>query len=200
MDKLKPEAILFDMDGVIVNSFDSWWNALNYSLKHFNQQEISKKDFLEKYWGHDLFDNLERMNLSLEVGKFCNKIYYKYTDKVHLYSKVKETLERLNNYKKSIITNTPRDCTLQILKNNDIEKYFNYVITSSEVSKGKPSPEIVYSACNKMDVKAENTVLIGDTDSDMKAGRAAGCVVVGVKIDGDYKIQSISDIIDIVEI
>ena len=200
MDKIKPKAMLFDMDGVIVDSFDAWWDALNYSIKHFNQQEISKKKFFEIYWGHDLYDNLEKMNLSLEVGKFCNSIYYKYTDKVKLYPMVKDTLEKLYSYKKSVITNTPRDCTIQILKNNDIEKYFNFVITSSEVSKGKPSPEIVYNACKKMKVKPEDAVLIGDTDSDMKAGRAAGCITIGIKIDGDYKIDTLSDIKDIIKI
>lgn len=198
MDKIKPEALLFDMDGVIVNSYDSWWNALNYSLKHFKEKEISKKEFLNRYWGHDLYDNLEKMNLSIEVGRFCNKIYYKFTDEVKLYPNVKKTLEKLSNYKKSIITNTPNDCTNKILKNNDIDKYFNHVITSSEVSKAKPDPEIVYKACTKMNVKPEDAVLIGDTDSDIKAGKKAGCTIIGIRIDGDYKIDKISDITDII--
>jgi len=194
MEKIKPSAILFDMDGVLVDSLDSWWNALNYSLKHFNHKAISKKEFIEKYWGHDLFYNLNKMKLPEEVGLFCNDVYYKYVDKIRLYPHVKDTLEKLNNYKKSIITNTPKKCTIQILKNFKLEKYFDIVLTSSDVSVAKPDPEIVVKSCKKLNVKPENTVLVGDTDSDIKAGKAAGCKVIGVKIKGDYIINDISEL------
>ncbi len=200
MEKIKPSAILFDMDGVLVDSLDSWWNALNYSLKHFKHKTISKKEFIEKYWGHDLFYNLNKMKLPEKVGLFCNEVYYKYVDKIKLYPYVKETLEKLESYKKSIITNTPKKCTNQILKNFELEKYFDFVITSSDVSIAKPDPEIVIKSCEKLNVKPETTVLVGDTDSDIKAGKAAGCTVIGVKIKGDYLIEDISKLPDILVI
>ena len=46
---LKPEAILFDMDGVLVDSLDSWWHALNESFKRYNQKEITRDEFIKKY-------------------------------------------------------------------------------------------------------------------------------------------------------
>ena len=200
MGKIKPSAILFDMDGVLVDSLDSWWNALNYSLKHFKHKTISKKEFIEKYWGHDLFYNLNKMKLPEEVGLFCNEVYYKYVDEIKLYPYVKKTLDKLNSYKKSIITNTPKKCTLQIIKNFELEKYFDFVLTSSDVSFAKPNPEIVIKSCKKFNVKPEDAVLIGDTDSDIKAGKAAGCKVIGVKIKADYFINDISELPDILDL
>ena len=132
--KLKPRAILFDMDGVLVDSFDSWLSALNSALKAYNYKQISKDEFLEKYWGHDLYANIKRMNLPVEVGRFCNNIYGKHIGRIKIYTETKDTLQKLINYKKAIITNTPKDCAVQILKRFDIEKYFKFVVTSDDVS------------------------------------------------------------------
>ena len=73
--KFRPAAILFDMDGVLIDSLGSWLKALNHALRHYNKKEISLEEFVEKYWGHDLFHNLKKMGIPLEVGLFCNQVY-----------------------------------------------------------------------------------------------------------------------------
>ena len=197
--KIKPSAILFDMDGVLVDSLDSWFASLNAALKAFNHKEITKEEFIEKYWGHDLNDNLEKMGLNEEVGRFCNNIYGHHVNEIYIYPNTKEALRKLKGYKKGIITNTPKECAFQILKKFDIERYFDIVITSDEVYKAKPSPEIVLKACELLGVKPRDVVLIGDTNSDVKAGRAAGCIVVGVNINADYTISRLSELTDFIE-
>lgn len=197
--KIKPSAILFDMDGVLVDSLDSWWKSLNQTLKAFGHREISRDEFIEKYWGHDLQDNIERMKLNPEVGNFCNTIYSEHLDDVTIYKDTKDTLQRLKRYKKAIITNTPRDCARQILKMFDIETYFSHIITSDDVRKAKPDPEIIFKACGRLNVYPETVVLVGDTGSDVQAGRAAGCTVVGIEIDADYTIKTLSELTKILE-
>lgn len=195
--KINPKAILFDMDGVIVDSLDSWWKALNHALKTYNLPKISKELFTEKYWGHDLYDNLEKNNLPLKVGRFCNNIYGQHLDGIKIYPDAKKVLEKLSNYQKCIITNTPGDCTKQILKTFNIAKYFDFVLTSDDVKIAKPHPEIVILACKKFKVKPKDAVLIGDTDSDIKAGYAAGCKVIGLNIKADFIVQNLTGILDI---
>lgn len=197
--KMKPSAILFDMDGVLVDSLDSWLSSLNVALRSFNHKEITQEEFIEKYWGHDLYDNLKRMGLSNEIGMFCNSVYGEHLDAIKIYPDTKEMLQKLKGYKKGIITNTPKDCAHQILKDFDIEQYFEIVITSDEVAKAKPDPEIVLKACEFLGVKPENVVLIGDTDSDVKAGRAAGCTVIGVNVEADYTVKSLSELMNLVD-
>ena len=196
--KLKPGAILFDMDGVLVDSLDSWWLSLNAALKNYNYNEISKEEFINSYWGHDLYDNIKKMNLPLKVGRFCNNVYRQHTDKIKIYAETKDILQKLKNYKKAIITNTPKDCTIKILKRFDIEKYFEFVMTSDDVKMAKPNPEIVIKACKKLGVNPENVVLVGDTDSDVKAGKAAGCKVIGINVDADYNIKKISELTSLI--
>lgn len=195
--KLNPKAVLFDMDGVLVDSIESWWKALNHSLEAHNMPSISKEVFIEKYWGHDLYDNLKRNNLPLKVGMFCNKVYAEHVGDIKIYPDAKEVLEKLSKYPKCVITNTPCDCTKQILEAFDIAKYFDFVFTSDDVKLAKPDPEIVLLACKKLGVKAKDVVLVGDTDSDIKAGHAAGCKVIGVRIQADFFVKDLSGLLSV---
>jgi HAD superfamily hydrolase (TIGR01509 family) len=195
--KLIPSAILFDMDGVLVDSLDSWWKALNNALKRFKYQEITRDEFIKTYWGHDLKANLKRLQLNPEVAQFCNITYGNHLDYIKIYPDTKSTLKRLASYKKAIITNTPSDCAKQILKKFEIEQYFKDIITSDDVMKAKPDPEIVFKACERLGVDSKTVILVGDTESDVKAGRAAGCTVVGLNIDADIRIQRLFDLVDL---
>ena len=192
--KLKPSGILFDLDGVLVDSFDAWLAALNDALKIFNHKEITKDEFIEKYWGHDLFDNLDKMNLTYEVGVACNNLYKKHVDKIKIYPDTKYILNQLNMYRKGVITNTPKDSAVKVLKQFDIDRYFEFVLTSDDVEISKPNPEIVLKSCELLNSKPDEVILIGDTKSDVEAGKSAGCKVIGVNVDADYIIQNISEL------
>ncbi|VVB59423.1 Glyceraldehyde 3-phosphate phosphatase [uncultured archaeon] len=195
--KLTPNAILFDMDGVLVDSLDSWWKALNSALKRFKHNEITRDEFMKTYWGHDLKANLKRLQLNPEVAQFCNITYGNHLDYIKIYPDTKSTLKQLDSFKKAIITNTPTDCARQILRKFEIEQYFKEIITSDDVVKAKPDPEIVFKACERLFVDSKTVVLVGDTENDVKAGRAAGCTVVGLNIAADITIQRLFDLVAI---
>jgi HAD superfamily hydrolase (TIGR01509 family) len=182
------------MDGVLIDSLDSWWISLNSSLRTFGYKEISKEEFIERYWGYDLSYNLKKMGLNLGVVTFCNNVYSEQIGEIRIYPDTKYTLQKLNRYKKGIITNTPKDCAYQIVKKFDIEQYFDAIVTSDEVSKGKPDPSIIFKACKILDVDPKTVVLVGDTKNDVKAGKAANCKVFGINIDADFKIQRLSEL------
>jgi len=194
---LKPRAILFDMDGVLVDSLDSWWHALNAAIQAFHHTTITREEFIETYWGHDLRENLRRLHLNPEVASFCNAIYGDHIGVIKIYPDTKSTLETLRSYPKAIITNTPEGCAIQILDKFDIKQYFSVVITSDDVKRAKPNPEIVFKACDELGVSPKSVVLVGDTESDVKAGRAAGCTVVGMNIPADITIHSLSELTNI---
>jgi|YNPNPStandDraft_1061719.scaffolds.fasta_scaffold02755_9 HAD superfamily hydrolase (TIGR01509 family) len=193
----QPDAILFDMDGVLVDSLDSWWLSLNNAMKMYTDNEITREEFIKTYWGHDLRDNLKRAGLDPRIVQFCNMIYSDYIYAVRLYPDTKPTLKRLHGYRKGVITNTPRDCAKQILSKFDIDYYFDIVVTSDEVKIGKPDPEIIYKACSSLNVEPAKVIVVGDTVNDVKAGRAAGCTVVGVNVDADVTIRSLSELPDL---
>jgi len=92
------------------------------------------------------------------------------------------------------VTNTPERCVDSILTHFDIDDYFQAVVTPDDVTQGKPDPEMLLEACRRLEVQPSRTVFVGDTDSDVRAGRAAGCTVIGIQVDADETIGSIADV------
>jgi len=198
--KIKPEAILFDMDGVLVDSVDAWLASLNIALSQFNHEKLTKDDFIENYWGHDLRDTLGIIGVDYRAVTVCNNSYEENLNMVKLYPYVKSTLHKLNGYKKGVITNTPKEQTLMILGKFDLNKYFDTVVTSDDVKHAKPDPEIVFKSCRLLKGKPRVVTIIGDTKSDIEAGKAAGCTIIGMNIKADYTIRKISELSKIFKI
>ncbi|HDS58859.1 MAG TPA: HAD family hydrolase, partial [Thermoplasmatales archaeon] len=172
-----PDALLFDMDGVLVDSFDAWLAAMNASLRQFHLPELSEKEFQEQYWGHDLYENLQRLELEDKVGRFCVNIFGDYVGAITVFSETQRVLQQIDHYPTALVTNTPRACVDDILGHFDLDAYFDVIVTSDDVSRGKPHPGMLLQACRRLGVHPRRVLFIGDTDSDVRAGRAAGCTV-----------------------
>ena len=197
---MKAKAILFDLDGVLIDSLDAWWNALNDALKKFDLEEISKEEFVSKYWGYDLYTNLKKANLPLEIGITCSRLYKNHINKIKLHPKALDILEKTENLKRGLVTNTPKDCTKEVLKKFGLERYFDVVVTGDDVSRGKPDPEIIFKACNHLEVDPKETIMVGDTDSDVKAAKLAGCSVIGIGTEGDITLKDLSELLKILKL
>lgn len=188
-----PTALLFDMDGVLVDSFHAWLKALNAALRRYDHEPLSEQTFRDTYWGHDLYENLRRLGIDDEVGAFCLTIFGDYVDGITIFPATREVLQRLSGYPMALVTNTPRRCVDSILTHFDID-VFDVVVTPDDVEHGKPDPEMLHRACTRLDVAPADTVFVGDTESDVEAGRAAGCTVVGVQVDADETIENIGEL------
>lgn len=189
-----PDALLFDMDGVLVDSFGAWLAAMNAALRRFHRPPLSEQDFREHYWGHDLYENLQRLELEDTVGQFCVNIFGDYVSDITVFSDTRQVLQQLDTYPTALVTNTPRACVDDILKHFGLDVYFDVMVTSDHVSRGKPHPDMLLLACQRLRVKPSNVLFIGDTDSDVRAGRAAGCTVVGIGVDADITISRLAEL------
>ncbi|MBN1786067.1 MAG: HAD family hydrolase [Candidatus Methanofastidiosa archaeon] len=198
-DSMYPKALLFDMDGVLVDSKESWRGALNGALREYGQKELTREEFVCEYWGADLFEILERLGLDIGIGRFCNSIYPNYIADVRLFDGVVAMLEQLHGLKKAVVTNTTLSCTEMILELHGIKKYFKEIVTSDQVIYGKPHPDMIFLACKRLNVPPEDVILIGDTINDVKAGKGANCAVIGLGIEGDYLAETLEEIPGIIE-
>ena len=95
---IDPIALLFDLDGVIVNSEEVWFDSLNNALKYFNFSPINKQVFRKKYWGNDVKDTLKKLSLPYKAIDIVNNSYQKNINKVKIFPDVKDTLLKLYNY------------------------------------------------------------------------------------------------------
>ena len=67
-------------------------------------------------------------------------------------------------------------------------------VSPVDVKMSKPNPEIVIKSCKLLNLKPKEVILVGDTKSDVEAGRAAGCKVIGINVDADYTVKNISEL------
>jgi HAD superfamily hydrolase (TIGR01509 family) len=195
-----PKALLFDLDGVLINSIDSWWHALNKAFQHYGHQPITKQEFIHGYWGHDLRDILPKQHMDLGIASFCSDIYHHYIHTIAIYEDTVPTLKQLTNIPKAIITNTPSTCTHPILKRFNLTLYFKTVVCSDDVIKAKPDPALIFEACRRLQFHPPETVIIGDTKSDIQAANAARCPIIGKNIQGNSIITTLSDLISLIKI
>jgi len=198
------EAILFDLDGVLIDSFECWYQAFNAMLRAYGEKEMSREEFTEKCWGPDLNHNLDALNLDEEAGKYCINEQLKLIEFIELFPGVKEVLSRVREeYKLKIglVTNTPKKNVHRILEYFHLSNYFDVIVTGDDVKRGKPDAEIVIEACEKLKTMPENAILVGDTESDFMAGKSAGCAVigVGVKSAGDVHIENLYELFAVLD-
>ena len=201
--KTKLKAVLFDLDGVILDSFEAWYNVFNHVRRELKLKQISKEEFRKKVWGGsvDLDAKSYFKNKDVkELGELYKKLISKYTHKTKLMPDTIKILKNIKNknIKIGLVTNTFRKPVSDTLKFHKIEKYFDAVVTADDVERAKPSPEPIIKLCEKLDVMHNEAVLVGDTKNDFRAGRAAGVFVVGLNTQGDIIIGKLSDLLEMV--
>ncbi len=191
----KVKAVLFDLDGVLIDSIDAWHHTYNGIIAHFNKHPVSKKGF-RKIFGNTIEKNVKMIvDISAKEANRLAITYFKENiGRIRIFPQTKNVLEKLSNMgiKIALITNTPKKILMPVLKRYKIKKYFDAVVTIDGVKKGKPAPDMALKACKMLKVSPKNAILVGDTKNDMLAGKRAGCMTVGYKVNGDYRINKLS--------
>lgn len=197
---MKPKAILFDMDGVLTDSFESCFLGFNFTLEHFGKNAISKEEYIKNCWGTPINEDLE-----LYLGKgadityaseFYHTNYVKFIEHTKIFPGAVEVLKfvKNNGLKTAVVTNTHRALTIKILKKFNLLNYFDAVFGGDDVKMGKPDPEIVLKACKTLGALPKDCFMVGDTYADISAGKGAGCFTIGIGIYGDCKIENLIEL------
>ncbi|WP_020404327.1 HAD family hydrolase [Gracilimonas tropica] len=192
------EAILFDMDGVIVHS-----NPIHKEiLIKFCEQKgvtLTEKKLREKVYGRTNQDWIPNV-----FGKVSQETINAYTDekeqmfrdvfkpKEHIVPGFIEFLDRLDaaGIKKVVATSAPAENADLILEELGITDRFDAVLNSSHVTKSKPDPEPYLKAARAVGVNPENCIVFEDSISGVQSGKNAGAVVVGVATTHSHKEMS----------
>ena len=189
------------MDGVLVDSMEAWFKLFNKTLKHFGKEEFSMDEFLDKVWGGPIERDADDFfgKPVKDVIKFYFDNFDFFKENMKLFPDVKEVLNELKDkkLKLGIVTNTPKKQVDKLVEHLELRDYFDVIVGGDEAEHGKPSPDIILLACERLGIEVKDAVYVGDADADIIAGREAGCFTIGVKIDGDKRIEELKELLEI---
>tara|TARA_Y100000310_G_C20704099_1_gene833169 strand:+ start:23635 stop:24246 length:612 start_codon:yes stop_codon:yes gene_type:complete len=203
MKKKQIKAVLFDLDGVLVDSYRAWFNIFNDTLEHFGKSRLTLDQF-SKSWGNPIEKDIDTHfpgKTPQDLIKIYHKSFKKNKDNIKLLPDSSETLVSLHKQKLKIalITNSTKLIATKSLEKFNIKKYFNSILSMEDVENRKPAPDMVLKACTNLQVLPKNSILVGDTHNDMDAGKNAGCITAGFKIKGDHTLNKLTDLLDLIK-
>ncbi|HTF21878.1 MAG TPA: HAD family phosphatase [Chryseolinea sp.] len=180
-------AFIFDMDGVLIDSNPTHKIALQQFCREHGF-ELTEQQLREKIYGRTNRDWL--LNL---FGNLTDETVRRYAEEKEalfrkLYTDIRPLDGLLTFLKKmdemaiprAIATSAPRANVDFTLEHTGIGPFFQTILDDSFVSKGKPNPEIYLKSAAALGIDPRNCVVFEDSLSGVKAGKAAGCKVVGL--------------------
>lgn len=174
--------IIFDFDGVIINSHDIQSKALRESYRAIGGEGEPPYALFFQHSGDSLENIFKNLNLPLDMIPIYRKISYDNIDMVKIYPGILELLYELNDNKYicSICTGKDRKRTREILRYFNIEHLFKTIVCSDDVVHPKPHPESLLFIMEQLNALPEETTLIGDGINDILAAQKAGINSVAV--------------------
>jgi len=185
------KAIIFDMDGVLIEAKDWHYEALNRALELFGYS-ISRYDHLVTYDGLPTKNKLEMLTLERGLPKglhqFVNDMKQQYTMEIS-HAKCKPTfcheyaLSKLKTegYKLAVASNSVRQTIELLMEKSNLAQYFDFYLSNQDVKKGKPDPEMYINAINRFQLKPEECLIVEDNPNGIRAAEASGAHVMVVK-------------------
>jgi len=206
---MKIKAIIFDMDGVLIEAKDWHYEALNLALGIFGA-EISRYDHLVTFDGLPTKKKLEM--LSLEGGfprklhGFVNDLKQQYTlEKV--YSSCKPVFHhkyalsklKLEGYKMAVCSNSVRKTIEIMMEKSGLAEYLDFYISNEDVTKSKPDPEMYAKAIKRMGLQPQECLVVEDNDNGIKAAVDAGAHLFKVETTEDVHYYNIKKRLEEIE-
>ncbi len=194
------KAILFDMDGVLVDSFEAWYQLFRATLKHFGKNSITRPEFIQHAWAQGLAPVSRRYFVDRqveEIAEYYSAHFLDYKNYLKVIDGATQVLPQIKQrgLELAVISNTYTQLTHKILKQVALLDYFHLIIGGDKVKNNKPAPDMVLLACKQLGVKTWEAIVVGDTRYDIAAAREAGCLALGYKIAGDVRINSLGELL-----
>ena len=178
------KAIIFDMDGVLIDAKDWHYEALNSALSLFGM-EISRYDHLVTFDGLPTSKKLEM--LSEERGfpralhSFINELKQQYTmDLVHTKCKPRFVHEyalsqlKRDGYKLAVASNSIRNTVRSMMEYSSLLPYLEFFLSNQDVAVAKPDPEIYLKAIANLNVSPDECLVLEDNENGRKAAKSSG--------------------------
>ncbi len=188
---MKIKAIVFDMDGVLIEAKDWHYEAMNRALSLFGM-EISRYDHLVTYDGLPTKRKLEMLSLErgLPVGlhQFINEMKQQYTMEI-VYSRCKPRFYheyalsklKLDGYKMAVCSNSIRNTVEVMLRKASLIDYMEFMISNQDVDRPKPHSQMYDIAIERLGINPQECLILEDNENGIKAAIGSGAHVLKIE-------------------
>jgi len=184
------KAIIFDLDGTLVDSLPYHHESWRIFFKNNNLEENDFTEILKEYKGGgtlelmtSVFGNMYTKE-ELEQMTDDKEIIFRdiYKSKIYPIEGLKKFLDNLkeSNISLSIGSNAIRKNVIMTIEELGITNYFSSIICGDEVSKGKPDPEMYIKTLSNLKVNKDECVIFEDSIEGIEAAKNADIKVIGV--------------------
>lgn len=216
--------IIFDLDGTLIDSSIDITNAINYAIEPYGVKPVAVEETISLV-GEGITRLMEKIvdrsqksedrsqtkeiDKDILVDRFLDHYSGHLVDKTTVYPGVRETLERLKDYKKAVISNKREALSTKILNDLGLLKYLDLVVGSDTTPERKPSPVPILHVLSKLNIKTGDAVIVGDSNFDIEAGKAAEIKTIAVTYGyrprevlkkADFMIDKMEGLINILKI
>lgn len=187
-------AVLFDLDGVLVDSYEVWFHVLNQAARAFGARPVPREVFAAG-WGQGIEKDVERFfpeRTIPEVEAFYHAHFMDHATHLRVDPAARALTGRLRAARiaQGVVTNTPAPLAREILASAGLE--LDAVVGGTDVPRGKPAPDMVLEACRRLSVAPAQAVVIGDSRYDRDAAAGAKVRFVGLRMDGDARLEDLA--------
>jgi HAD superfamily hydrolase (TIGR01509 family) len=191
--------VIFDLDGVLVDTKNLHFDALNMSLE--NEYKISWNEHLSVYDGLKTQQKLDMLTqqkgLPIELHKSIwetkQKITLELLKSIEPNEFIISTMVKLSEdgYKIAVCSNSIRKTVLTVLSKLNIIEYIDFILSNEDVKNPKPHPEMYWKTISIMSVLPEETLIIEDSPYGLLAASRSKSHILRVKNTGEVNVESI---------
>jgi HAD superfamily hydrolase (TIGR01509 family) len=172
-----PRAFLFDLDGVLVDSYDVWFLVVNDAAKRFGLPAVEAERF-RSVWGQGIAADVENLypgRTHADVEAAYAESLPKHGTKVRVNPEAAATLDALaaRGIARACVTNTQDELARAILRSASLLARFDAVVGVVEGRREKPAPDMLLLASAQIGVPPRRAVMVGDSRYDEEAAAAA---------------------------
>jgi len=178
--RFRIDLLIFDLDGTLADTVHDIWRSTNVMRRALGLAPLSLRT-VRRHIGHggrravgEMLPFALRHRHDEAVGIFWAHHRAHLLDRSRLYPGVVETLRHFRRTPKAVVTNKMLGLTLPILRGLGIARHFRAVLGGDSLALAKPSPDPIWKLLEDFGVAADRALIVGDSEVDIQAGRAAG--------------------------
>tara|TARA_Y100001968_G_scaffold319218_1_gene350443 strand:+ start:693 stop:1325 length:633 start_codon:yes stop_codon:yes gene_type:complete len=201
----KIKAIIFDMDGVLIDAKEWHYDALNQALEIFGEK-IERSEHLSSFDGLPTRSKLDLLSKSgripIHLHEFINELKQAFTMEItavrckprfiHQYAL---SMLKLDGYKLALASNSVIKTINTMMELASLSEYLEFSLSNEDVNNPKPSPEIYIKAIGKLNLNAKEVVVVEDNKNGIEAAKAAGTNVLEVESTNEVTYNNIKQFI-----